>query len=84
MRVVRKQVSLPRIPASFRMLAQTASLALLEGCVVGPRYIAPVTQAPSAFKEAAPQQSADGHHMDARNAAGRHLARQLVGALPGA
>jgi NodT family efflux transporter outer membrane factor (OMF) lipoprotein len=60
MRVVRKQVSLPRIPASFRMLALTASLALLEGCVVGPRYIAPVTQAPSAFKEAAPQQSADG------------------------
>ena len=60
MRVVRKQVSLPRIPASFRMLALTASLALLEGCVVGPRYIAPVTQAPPAFKEAVPQQSTDG------------------------
>jgi NodT family efflux transporter outer membrane factor (OMF) lipoprotein len=60
MRVIRKQMSLPRIPASFKMLALTASFALLEGCVVGPRYVAPVTKAPPAFKEAAPQQSADG------------------------
>ena len=31
----------------------------LQGCRVGPRYVAPATQAPPAFKEA-PQQSADG------------------------
>jgi NodT family efflux transporter outer membrane factor (OMF) lipoprotein len=48
------------ILASFSTLALTASLLLLEGCVVGPRYVAPVTQAPPAFKEAAPQQSSDG------------------------
>ena len=60
MRVIRKQMSSPRIPACFKMLALTASFALIEGCVVGPRYVAPVTQAPPAFKEAAPQQSADG------------------------
>lgn len=58
--VIRKQVSQPRIPAFFKMLALTTSLALLEGCVVGPRYVAPVSQAPPAFKEVAPQQSADG------------------------
>src|SRR6201996_1933720 len=35
---------------------------LLQGCVVGPKYVAPVTQAPPAFKEVVPQpqQSADG------------------------
>src|ERR1700721_3523861 len=35
---------------------------LLQGCVVGPKYVAPVTQAPPAFKEVAPQvqQSSDG------------------------
>ena len=38
----------------------TASLFLLQGCVVGPRYTAPVTVAPPTFKEAAPQQSSDG------------------------
>jgi NodT family efflux transporter outer membrane factor (OMF) lipoprotein len=32
----------------------------LAGCVVGPRYVAPITQAPPAFKEAVPQQSPDG------------------------
>lgn len=32
----------------------------LQGCRVGPRYVAPVTQAPPAFKEAPTQQSADG------------------------
>ena len=53
-------MSLSRISASFRMLALTASFASLQGCVVGPRYVAPVTQAPPAFKEAATQQSADG------------------------
>ena len=36
-----------------------ACVALLQGCRVGPRYVAPVTPAPPAFKEA-PQQSADG------------------------
>jgi NodT family efflux transporter outer membrane factor (OMF) lipoprotein len=60
MRVIRKQTSRPRIRASFSMLALTASLAFLEGCVVGPRYVAPVTQTPPAFKEAASQESADG------------------------
>ena len=35
-------------------------LALLQGCRVGPRYVAPVMQAPPAFKEVAPQQSSDG------------------------
>ena len=38
----------------------TVSLLLLEGCVVGPRYVAPAPQAPPAFKEVAPQQSSDG------------------------
>jgi NodT family efflux transporter outer membrane factor (OMF) lipoprotein len=34
----------------------------LQGCVVGPRYVAPVTQAPPAYKEVVPQpqQSSDG------------------------
>ena len=49
--------------AYFRRLSPAAAalacLALLQGCRVGPRYVAPVTQAPPAFKEA-PQQSADG------------------------
>ena len=42
-----------------RAAAALACIALLQGCRVGPRYVAPVTQAPPAFKEA-PQQSADG------------------------
>src|ERR1700743_2918693 len=35
---------------------------LLQGCVVGPKYVAPVTQAPPAYKEVVPQpqQSSDG------------------------
>lgn len=37
-----------------------ATLILAEGCRVGPRYVAPVIQAPPAFKEVAPQQSPDG------------------------
>jgi NodT family efflux transporter outer membrane factor (OMF) lipoprotein len=39
-----------------------ACLLFLQGCVVGPKYVAPVTQAPPAFKEAVPQpqQSSDG------------------------
>ena len=43
-------------------IALAACLLLLEGCVVGPRYVAPVTQAPPAYKEAVPQQqqSSDG------------------------
>jgi NodT family efflux transporter outer membrane factor (OMF) lipoprotein len=46
--------------ASMGTLLLTASLLLLEGCVVGPRYVPPVTQAPPAFKETAPQLSSDG------------------------
>jgi NodT family efflux transporter outer membrane factor (OMF) lipoprotein len=38
----------------------TALALLFEGCVVGPRYVAPVTQAPPAYKEALPQHSSDG------------------------
>lgn len=53
-------MSRSRISASFKLLVLIAPFALLEGCVVGPRYVAPVTQAPPAFKEAATQQSADG------------------------
>ena len=43
-------------------IAFAAFLPLLEGCVVGPRYVAPVTQAPPAFKEVVtePQKSPDG------------------------
>jgi NodT family efflux transporter outer membrane factor (OMF) lipoprotein len=44
----------------FSALALIASLVLFEGCAVGPHYVAPVTQAPSSFKEVAPQHSADG------------------------
>ncbi len=36
-----------------------AGTALLQGCRVGPRYVAPATQAPPAFKEVS-QKSADG------------------------
>jgi NodT family efflux transporter outer membrane factor (OMF) lipoprotein len=53
-------MSRSRISASFKLFVLIAPFALLEGCVVGPRYVAPVTQAPPAFKEAATQQSADG------------------------
>jgi len=42
------------------MLVVAASFALLQACVVGPRYVAPVIQAPPAFKEVAPQHSPDG------------------------
>lgn len=37
-----------------------APMILVEGCRVGPRYVAPTMQAPPAFKEVAPQQSPDG------------------------
>src|SRR5579859_3190568 len=60
MRVLKTQRHEVRTLASMSTLAFTASLLLLEGCVVGPRYVAPVTQAPPAYKEAAPQLSADG------------------------
>jgi NodT family efflux transporter outer membrane factor (OMF) lipoprotein len=43
-----------------RALSLTALALLLEGCVVGPRYVTPVTQAPPAYKEAVTQHSADG------------------------
>src|SRR5580698_10910222 len=44
------------------IVALGTSLLLLQGCVVGPRYVAPVTQAPPAYKEVVqqPQQSSDG------------------------
>ena len=44
------------------MIVLAACLPLIQGCVVGPRYVAPVTQAPPAFKETVPQpeQSSDG------------------------
>ncbi|RRA49043.1 efflux transporter outer membrane subunit [Acidipila sp. EB88] len=45
---------------SIRTLAITALLLSLQACTVGPRYVAPTTQAPPAFKETAPQQSSDG------------------------
>jgi len=38
----------------------TGTLLLLQGCVVGPKYVPPVVQAPPAFKEVAPQVAADG------------------------
>ena len=43
-------------------IALGACLLMLQGCVVGPRYVAPVTQAPPAYKEVVPQpqQSSDG------------------------
>ncbi|WP_158792104.1 efflux transporter outer membrane subunit [Granulicella sp. L60] len=60
MSLFKATTSRPRIPAFFSALALTSSLLLLQGCVVGPRYTAPVTQAPPAFKETVPQQSSDG------------------------
>ncbi|WP_263382199.1 efflux transporter outer membrane subunit [Granulicella arctica] len=45
---------------SMAMLAIAAWMLLLEGCVVGPRYVAPVTQASPAYKETLPQLSSDG------------------------
>jgi NodT family efflux transporter outer membrane factor (OMF) lipoprotein len=45
---------------SSATVALVAPLILAEGCVVGPRYVAPTMQAPPAFKEVAPQQSPDG------------------------
>ena len=49
-------------PHYSNTIALSACLLLLQGCVVGPRYVAPVTQAPPAYKEAVPQpqQSSDG------------------------
>jgi NodT family efflux transporter outer membrane factor (OMF) lipoprotein len=53
-------------PHGSSTIALSAFLLLLlislQGCVVGPRYVAPVTQAPPAFKEVVPQpqQSSDG------------------------
>jgi NodT family efflux transporter outer membrane factor (OMF) lipoprotein len=43
-----------------RTAAALACIALLQGCRVGPHYVPPVTQAPAAFKEVVPQQTADG------------------------
>jgi NodT family efflux transporter outer membrane factor (OMF) lipoprotein len=59
MRVIEKLTSDVRTLGSTRMLG-IAALLLLEGCVVGPRYVAPVTQAPAAYKETVPQLSSDG------------------------
>jgi NodT family efflux transporter outer membrane factor (OMF) lipoprotein len=60
MRVIKTQAHAVQTLASMGMLVLTASLLFLEGCVVGPRYVAPVTQAPPSFKETAPQLSSDG------------------------
>jgi NodT family efflux transporter outer membrane factor (OMF) lipoprotein len=60
MRVIQTKIHDVRTFTSVGMLVLTASLLLLEGCVVGPRYVAPVTLAPPAYKEAAPQLSSDG------------------------
>ena len=43
------------LPYSTGTIALAACLLLLQGCVVGPRYVAPVTQAPPAYKEVVPQ-----------------------------
>jgi NodT family efflux transporter outer membrane factor (OMF) lipoprotein len=60
MRAINTQLHDVRTLASMVILALTASLLLLQGCVVGPRYVAPVIQAPPAYKETAPQLSSDG------------------------
>jgi len=60
MKVIKAQKHGVRTLVSIGMLVLTASLLLLEGCVVGLRYVPPVTQAPPTFKETAPQLSADG------------------------
>ena len=60
MKVIKAQKHGVRTLVSIGMLVLTASLLLLDGCVVGPRYVPPVTQAPPTFKETAPQLSADG------------------------
>ena len=60
MNSVKKQLSRAGLHSSLSAITLTASLSLLQGCVVGPPYVAPVPQAPPAFKEAAPQQSSDG------------------------
>ena len=50
-------------PVRLRIAATASlmtSLLCLQGCTVGPKYVRPTVQAPPAFKESAPQQSADG------------------------
>jgi len=42
------------------IITSITSLILVQGCQVGPRYIAPSMTAPAAYKETAPQQSSDG------------------------
>ena len=42
------------------ILAMCGTFPLLTGCVVGPKYVAPVTKAPPSFKELPAQQSSDG------------------------
>jgi len=41
-------------------LVACIALPLLQGCVVGPRYVRPAVQAPPAFKETAPEVAPDG------------------------
>jgi NodT family efflux transporter outer membrane factor (OMF) lipoprotein len=61
MRALKTKTYRTKIFASGAALALTAFLVLIQGCTVGPRYVAPVTPAPPAFKEAAAaQQSSDG------------------------
>ena len=45
---------------SIAAASLVTSLLCLQGCTVGPKYVRPTMQAPPAFKESAPQQSADG------------------------
>ncbi len=51
------------VQMSFRFAVAVvliASFISIQGCQVGPRYVAPSMPAPPAFKETQPQQSADG------------------------
>ncbi len=51
------------VQMSFRLavvLVMIVSFISIQGCQVGPHYVAPSMPAPPAFKEAQPQQSADG------------------------
>jgi hypothetical protein len=49
-----------KLPPRSAMLLCVSILLCVQGCTVGPKYKPPVFQAPSSFKEAAPQQGPDG------------------------
>ena len=49
------------VPINRRIIVLgLASLPLLQGCTVGPKYVRPAVQAPPAFKESADQTAPDG------------------------